>query len=44
MGILEALQNYWEVLAPNKIYPPASTFTTNQIPDLSGRIAIVTGA
>ncbi|RPD56672.1 NAD(P)-binding protein [Lentinus tigrinus ALCF2SS1-7] len=35
------LWNLWQALS--QFYPPKSTFTVEQIPDLSGRVVIVTG-
>lgn len=43
MGLLKEVSYWWGAFAPDKIFPPKPTFSTDQIPDLTGRIAIVTG-
>ena len=41
-GILATLWNVWQGLS--QACPPKSTFSVDQIPDLSGRVMLVTGA
>ena len=47
-GFLANLQKelgyFWGVFAPSMILPPPPTFSMDQIPDLTGRVALVTGA
>ncbi|EMD32477.1 hypothetical protein CERSUDRAFT_118808 [Gelatoporia subvermispora B] len=41
MGFLQTLSLYWQLAKQS--FPPKSTFSTNHIPDLTGRVIIVTG-
>ena len=43
MGFLQEVKYLWGVFAPHKMFPPKPAFATDQIPDLTGRVAIVTG-
>ena len=40
-GLITTLRNFWPIVA--QAYPPKSKFSTDQIPDLTGRVMIVTG-
>jgi len=41
MGLLTLLGNIWQIIKQSR--PPTPTFSTNHIPDLTGRVIIVTG-
>lgn len=38
---MDVLKNYYQALC--QFFPPKTTFTVDQIPDLTGRVVIVTG-